>query len=116
MLEDFRLEAERIKEEIKPLLKRSIVYEGRYDDGKKTGKGDFLYPNGDFYRGIFDRDNREGFGIFVCFSKNYVYKGDFKNDQIRGAGICVISNGMIIDGFFNGVSPHCAHAHRKKTL
>lgn len=103
-LEQFIEEANKFREEVRPLLKRAIIYEGRYDDGKKSGKGDFLYPNGDFYRGNFDRDLREGFGMIVSFVDNYVYKGEFKGDQIRGAGICVLSNGMIIDGYFNGVS------------
>lgn len=70
----------------------------------KSGKGDFVYPNGDVFRGNFDRDSREGFGIFVSFSKNFVYRGDFKTDQIKGSGICLFSNGMVVDGFFNGVS------------
>ena len=103
-LEDFLEEAKSIKNEIKPLLKRKVVYEGRYDDGKKSGKGDYVYSNGDFYRGNFDRDQKAGFGIYVSFQRNFVYKGEFKNDEIRGPGICVLSNGMIIDGYYNGVS------------
>ena len=105
-LEDFANEAEKIKSEIRPLLKRSIIFEGRYDDGKKSGKGDFLYPNKDFYRGNFDRDNREGFGIFISFSQNFIYKGEFKNYQIKGPGICQMANGMIMEGFYNEVSSY----------
>lgn len=86
-LEDFIIEAQKIKEEIAPLLNTKVVYEGRYDDGKKSGKGDFVYPNGDFFRGNFDRDLKSGLGIFVSFERNFVYKGEFKNDEIKGPGI-----------------------------
>jgi hypothetical protein len=103
-LESFIEEAAKLRKEVKPLIKRSIIYEGRYDDGKKSGKGDFLFPNGDYFRGNFDRDMKEGFGVLVSFSKNFVYKGDFKQDQIRGQGTCLLSNGMVIEGYYNGVS------------
>ena len=79
----------------------------------KSGKGDFLYPNKDFYRGNFDRDSREGFGVLVSFTKGYVYKGEFKNDQIKGLGICALKNGMIIEGYFNGVTT-ITKLYRKK--
>lgn len=115
-LEQFAEEARKFRDEVRPLLKRTIIYEGRYDDGKKSGKGDFLYPNGDFYRGNFDRDLREGFGMLVSFVDNYVYKGDFKGDQIRGSGTCVLSNGMIIEGYFNGVSFVSNNLFSLKTL
>ncbi|CAI2378234.1 unnamed protein product [Moneuplotes crassus] len=101
-LEQFLEEAIALKEEVKPLLKRTILYQGRYDDAKKTGKGDFVFPNGDFYRGNFSNDLREGFGTLVSFKNNFVYKGEFKQDEIRGNGICLHSNGMIIDGFYIG--------------
>lgn len=114
-LEQFIEEAAKFKQEIKPLLKRSVIYEGRYDDGKKSGKGDFLFPNGDFYRGNFDRDKKEGFGTLVSFSKNFIYKGEFKNDIIKGPGICILSNGMIIEGYYNGVRIFSLNFYRKKT-
>jgi hypothetical protein len=103
-LEGFIKEAATLRQEVKPFLKRSIIYEGRYDEGKKSGKGDFLFPNGDFFRGNFDRDMKEGFGILISFSKNFVYKGDFKLDNVHGQGICLLSNGMVIEGYYNGVS------------
>jgi len=102
-LEQFAEEMESFKAEIQPLLKSEVLYEGRYDDGKKIGKGDFLYENGDFYRGNFDRDMKDGFGILISFSKNFIYKGEFKQDQIKGQGICIHSNKMIIDGYYSGV-------------
>jgi hypothetical protein len=89
---------------VKPLLHRTILYEGRYDDGKKSGKGDFVFPNGDFYRGNFTHDLKDGYGMLVSFQKNFVYKGDFKLDSIKGHGICLFSNGMVIEGNFIGVS------------
>lgn len=89
---------------MKPLLNQPCIYRGRFDDGKKSGKGDCLYPNKEFYRGNFDRDSREGFGMLVSFTKLFVYKGEFKNDQIKGLGICMLPNGMIIEGYFNNVS------------
>lgn len=103
-LEQFKAEALKLFQEVKPLLTRSVAYEGRFDDGKKSGKGDFVYPNLDYYQGNFDRDNREGFGTLVSFKNHYVYKGEFKADQIKGSGICLFSNGMVIEGYFNGVS------------
>lgn len=86
-LEQFITEAETLKQEIQPLLSRTILYEGRYDDGKKTGKGDFVYPNGDFFRGNFNRDLKDGFGILISFENNYTFKGEFKEDEIKGHGI-----------------------------
>lgn len=115
-LESFIEEAAKLREEVKPLIKRAIIYEGRYDDGKKSGKGDFLFPNGDYFRGNFDRDMKEGFGVLVSFSKNFVYKGEFKQDQIRGQGICLLSNGMVIEGYYTGVSFTLINFIQEETL
>ena len=103
-LENFIEEWEKLREEITPLLRKNSVFEGRFDDGKKSGKGDFLFPNGDFYRGNFDRDLKEGFGTLISFTQNFIYKGDFKQDQIRGHGMCLLANGMVIEGYYTGVS------------
>ena len=89
-----------------PLLNRTTLYEGRYDDGKKSGKGDFVFPNGDYYCGSFDRDMKDGYGSLVSFSENFTYKGDFKGDSISGHGICLMSNGMVVEGYYSGVSKH----------
>ena len=51
--------------------------------------------------------------MMVSFSKSFVYKGEFKNDQIKGLGICILSNGMIIEGYFSGVISSLLTCFRK---
>jgi hypothetical protein len=49
---------------------------------------------------------KDGYGSLVSFSENFTYKGDFKGDSISGHGICLMSNGMVVEGYYSGVSKH----------
>ena len=54
-------------------------YTGDFKDGKRHGRGKFIYPNGDTYEGEWKNDVREGEGIFTYKSDSYTYVGSFKN-------------------------------------
>lgn len=70
-------------------------YCGEYDsDGKRTGKGLALYPNGYYYYGDFSEDIRSGQGILMRanYSESssigsFIFDGQWKDDAPNGIGI-----------------------------
>ena len=59
------------------------VYEGKFENGKITGKGVYKYKD-ILYIGDFVKNIREGKGEKL--TKNYYYNGYFNNDKINGFG------------------------------
>ena len=74
-------------------------YNGPRVNGKKEGKGIYLYPNGSRYEGYFKNDKKEGPGIFYYINGDR-YEGQFKNGNYHGDGIFYFSNGDKYEGQF----------------
>ena len=75
-------------------------YEGQIINGKKEGKGKFIYKNGCIYEGYFKNDKKEGNGIFY-YANGDRYKGLFKNGFYQGNGIFYFNNGDRYEGEFD---------------
>ena len=75
-------------------------YEGPLVNGKKEGKGIYIYHNGCRYEGFYKNDKKEGHGIYY-YSNGDRYIGDFKNGFYQGKGIFYFKNGDRYEGEFN---------------
>ena len=58
-------------------------YEGALINGKKEGKGIYIYQNGSKYEGYFKNDKKEGNGIFY-YANGDRYKGNFHEGNFEG--------------------------------
>lgn len=47
--------------------------------GKMHGKGEYVFPNGNSYKGEFKNDKRDGYGIYKW--QNMYYEGDWENGK-----------------------------------
>ena len=65
------------------IINNREVYEGKYNDGKITGKGIYKYKD-ILYIGDFVNHLREGKGEKI--TKKYYYVGQFNNNKINGYG------------------------------
>ena len=74
-------------------------YEGYFRNDKKEGKGIFYYKNGDRYEGNFEDGNYEGNGIFY-FNNGDRYEGQFERNKYSGRGKYYYHNGDIFDGYW----------------
>ena len=75
-------------------------YEGPMVNGKKEGKGIYIYQNGCKYEGSFRNDKKEGNGIFY-YSNGDRYKGNFLDGYYQGNGTFYFNNGDRYEGEFN---------------
>ena len=60
-------------------------YTGDYKDGKQTGKGTYVFDNGDKYTGDFKDGKRHGKGTYF-FKNGDKYTGDYKDGKRHGKG------------------------------
>ena len=75
-------------------------YEGQTINGKKEGKGIYIYQNGCKYEGYFKNDKKEGNGIFY-YANGDRYKGNFHEGNFHGNGVFYFNNGDRYEGEFN---------------
>lgn len=63
-----------------------IHYEN--SDSIKSGKGKYIFSNGDIYEGEFLNDVRWGYGKMISYTKNgcIIYDGEWQNDKNHGKG------------------------------
>jgi hypothetical protein len=77
----------------------STRYTGPRINGKKEGKGIYIYPNGCRYEGYFKNDKKEGSGIFY-YKNGDKYVGNFEDGNYEGNGIFYFNNGDRYEGQF----------------
>ncbi len=80
-------------------------YNGEFRDGKKQGKGVYIWADGAKFDGEFANDQVSGKGRWE-FSSGDVYVGDVLNAVMVGKGILVAKNGDKYDGLFSDGKPH----------
>ena len=78
-------------------LKLGIVFQGDFLNGKITGKGKRIWPNGDVYEGEFLDSKRNGMGTLKLVGTGE-YKGQFENDKREGKGEMIFENGDVYNG------------------
>ena len=70
-------------------IKKTYVngkYEGDYLNGKRDGKGIYLYQSGDKYEGEYKNDLKDGFGVYH-YANGDVYEGFYKEGLFDGKGV-----------------------------
>ena len=80
-------------------------YNGEFRDGKKQGKGVYIWANGDKFDGEFANDQASGKGRWE-FSSGDIYVGDVLNAVMVGKGVLVAKNGDKYEGLFADSKPH----------
>jgi len=93
-------------------LTNGDLYQGCIDvEGRFTGKGKYIFSNGNFYKGEFLKGDFEGYGKFSETDGSY-YEGFWKNDKQNGKGFKLdiyenqekISEGEFKNNiFYNGI-------------
>lgn len=76
------------------------MYSGQFLDGLKHGFGKWKKSkeyNSNTYEGYYNRDKKEGFGIFKWISGN-TYIGHYKNDEREGIGQMAWTDGSMYMG------------------
>ena len=57
------------------------VYEGQIRNGKRTGKGKYVYGHGDVYEGEFEEDKMHGFGKYTNADGSVWHDGMWKDHK-----------------------------------
>ena len=73
------------------------TYEGEMSEGKRQGKGKYIFINGDLYEGEFTNNCKGKKGKYTYSNKD-VYEGEFKNGEIHGKGKYTYVEGDIYEG------------------
>lgn len=73
-------------------------YIGTVVSGMRSGRGEYVYPNGDLYLGMWNNDKFNGVGSYNFTKAGQTYYGDFNNHLMHGKGTLVRnqSDGEII--------------------
>ena len=83
-------------------------YLGDLVDGKKDGKGVFLYTSGEKYIGEWKDDKKSGKGDF-SWTNGDRYEGEYKDDKWYGHGVLYFSNGNRLEGAYLNSEPKGEH-------
>ena len=86
------------------------IYEGDFEEDDINGKGKLIYNNKETYEGDFINSSREGKGIFT-FKNGDKYEGEWKLDKMTGKGTYIFANGDkyegdFLDNQFNGTGTY----------
>ena len=66
-------------------LSSNWIYQGKWKNGMKDGKGEETFPNEVKYVGNYKEDKKDGPGKLI-FKDNCYFEGIFVNDVINGTG------------------------------
>ena len=90
------------------------VYHGQMKDGKRDGKGRFIWTSGGsrghMYEGDWKKDMMHGKGLYI-FSEKKRYNGDWYNGDMHGKGVMKYS-----DGYYEGDWVHDKREGKGKFL
>eukprot|EP01034_Spumella_vulgaris_P030517 gene30517-37749_t len=74
-----------------------LIYNGEWKDGKKHGKGEFYFDNGDHIEGLWMNDLAHGDCVAKYLNGN-IYIGAFQNGVRSGQGVMTYSDGSVYEG------------------
>lgn len=79
----------------KPDHNQQSSYTGQWKNGKRHGKGIYLYTNGDVYDGLWKNNERHGpDGQYTYRNpKAKIFKGHWVEDKKCGYGVMLFTNG-----------------------
>lgn len=81
------------------------IYKGDFVDGMYNGQGIKTFDNGNSYNGNFINFNFYGKGKYF-WNDGTIYEGDFENNGINGNGVKSFKNGTSIKGTFMDWEPN----------
>ena len=62
------------------------VYNGDWKYGKKHGKGNVTFSNGNKYEGEFKHDTMNGFGTYTWIDEGISWTGQWRKGEPEGIG------------------------------
>lgn len=68
-------------------------YKGGIHNGQKDGYGEVLYKNGDWYKGSWKKNLKDGPGEFYSYDFKVKFKGEFKKNLACGPGVLAFDSG-----------------------
>ena len=72
------------------------LYQGEYSfDKKRFGQGIYIWDSGEMYIGFWKEDQIDGFGLFLLSDQSFLY-GNFHSNHLEGIGIYHRSNGDLL--------------------
>jgi len=77
----------------------SFRYQGEFRNGRRHGKGTYVWANGDAYEGEFADDKPHGAGMYR-FASGDRYEGEVNGGVIAGRGVYVSAQGDQFEGTF----------------
>lgn len=109
---DDRPKIARLVELLKPHMKVVVAgYKGGYDSkGQEHGEGEYIYPNGNTYVGLFKEGRYHGRGI-CYFSTGASYVGEFVNGLQHGEGEYTYADGCRYEGKWDMSKPQGRGMH-----
>jgi hypothetical protein len=78
--------------------KKGERYEGYLKDGKKDGKGKFIYVNGNYYDGEWKDNKKNGKGVYFYAITNERYEGSWVDNKKEGFGEATYAYGDFYSG------------------
>ena len=73
---------------------------GNWLDGKKHGKGIYIWKDNSMYIGEFKNNKMDGYGVCYDNHGNIIYEGEWKNNLVHGKGIYIWEEGKRYEGEF----------------
>ena len=73
---------------------------GNWLDGKKHGKGIYIWNDNSMYIGEFKNNKMDGYGVCYDCHGNIIYEGEWKNNLVHGKGIYIWEEGKRYEGEF----------------
>lgn len=84
---------------------KTELYEGEMRDGKRHGRGTYVWANGDRYDGEWRNGNRHGYGTVVTANGGR-FDGEWLDDNRDGRGTMVWASGSRYDGEWRDDKQH----------
>jgi len=72
-------------------------FSGEYRDGKRVGRGVYIWASGERYEGQYRDDKRTGSGVYT-WSNGDRYEGNFRDGVLHGRGVMSWASGGRYDG------------------
>ena len=73
---------------------------GNWLDGKKHGKGIYIWKDNSMYIGEFKNNKMDGYGVCYDNHGKIIYEGEWKNNLVHGKGIYIWEEGKRYEGEF----------------
>jgi hypothetical protein len=80
-------------------------FSGEYRDGRRTGRGVYIWSDGERYEGEFRDDKRTGRGVYT-WPGGRRYEGSFRDGHFHGHGAMTWADGSRYDGQWQDSRAH----------